>query len=1454
MMNTYEEMSSNSCNPGLIVNGVGLNTFGMDVRNPYYPYDVGRLGSDQNFFQEQGQPNHEHNMDVWNPFYPYKDEPSHYVFEQQPALQCNLTRFPSVYSVDELSLPNSEQSTYMEAGRKMNFHVMNSRYHEAMDTSEEKFKKTLYQFEELIRHEIKDCQFNYEMSQPVQLLPFSEAFEVTLISPPGCDVSNSLCPTIKDFTGYGTLVDNSRNSNSYSDVKSYHNVSNFFSRSSFGDDIRMCPSVSCHGNNLCTNETVRQGPFEVVPSPDPISSVTACSDSERQADNEPIDAGAAIMDNAWQYPLEVSSQDYINGSKPIEQEVLFDDQSGYYADHSLGLEGNIEEPYIKLSSSNQLMGRLSSECKVYPSVFVNKTTSGSEEVPYPQIQFSVPRHRYRPPINLLGHHSDVQSQSCLAAPVQLSKLIDSRNVSSQDILLQYKEYKSVKVNVGEFQIPLLSYLHCRNCTINRCQCKQFELLISHFDNCNDSSCNMCYPPLLGGSNYNVRSASDISNNSFSNVYGDELPPAKRTRVENLLTTYIKKETAPVCLVAEKQEMKKKNEKFYLVDSRRDGVHQDVATNNNQQLGNFNSPNIAEDVNQSYKMLKVEHICTSEIKSSTTTDNIKVSPENLIMGLESEKKDVLSSGDTKSEATSCLIEHTDNNGLLNELQESRKVGVSLIDILTANQIEEHTHSLGKVTNEMSTDDTLVHGLGESLCQLCAMDKLLFNPAPIYCICCGSPIKRNLIYYWTPDKMGGKHCFCGQCFRKSSKKSISVQGLSFCKSNLHKGKNIVEEDEESWVQCDKCERWQHQICALYNSKNDSEGKAKYVCPSCRLHEIKIGEHRPLCPPFGAKDLPCTKLSDHIEQRLHRRLKEERQERGMSAGKSVDEVPQAENLVVRVVLSVNKLVKVKQQFLDIFHGKNYPAEFSYKSKAILLFQKIKGVDVCLFGMYVQEYGSDCPPPNRRAVYISYLDSVKYFQPEIRTVHGEALRTFVYHEILIGYLDYCKKLGFETCYIWACPPVKGEDYILNCHPEIQKTPKSDKLRHWYKSMLLKATKENVVSDSTNFYDRFFVPNAQCSPKVTTANLPYFDGAYWSGAAEDLNRRICMEGGSKEIAKKQMSKRTLKSMGHTNLSVDSETDILVMQKLGQVISPVKEDFIIVDLQPGCSSCHKLILSPNYWLCAKCKNFRVCLRCIKLERGFSKKTHFIDGEQHTLSEIVMYDVPQNTDDEDGVLDNDIFENRHSFLSFCQENHFQFDSLRRAKYSSMMILYHLHKQISSGLVTDCSICRKGTMINDGWRCEVCPGITVCRACYQREGNHAHVHELTQRLCMTECCSNNKQLQKQKAASVKEEILKTLVHAFRCQHSKEDPCSYSKCPRLKELFHHASQCLRRVDGGCEFCRIAWTLLHLHSRICKITDCQVPHCQSIKTSRNLKATQADNRRRAAIEGSVSNIGRQC
>ena len=114
---------------------------------------------------------------------------------------------------------------------------------------------------------------------------------------------------------------------------------------------------------------------------------------------------------------------------------------------------------------------------------------------------------------------------------------------------------------------------------------------------------------------------------------------------------------------------------------------------------------------------------------------------------------------------------------------------------------------------------------------------------------------------------------------------------------------------------------------------------------------------------------------------------------------------------------------------------------------------MDVVLFGMHVQEYDGRCQAPNTRRVYVSYLDSVHFFRPKI-------YRTEVYHEILIGYLDYAKQLGYVYAHIWACPPSEGDDYIFHCHPFEQKVPKPKRLQDWYKKMLDRAILERVVID----------------------------------------------------------------------------------------------------------------------------------------------------------------------------------------------------------------------------------------------------------------------------------------------------------------------------------------------------------------------------------------------------------
>ncbi|CAL9219069.1 unnamed protein product [Arabidopsis halleri] len=416
------------------------------------------------------------------------------------------------------------------------------------------------------------------------------------------------------------------------------------------------------------------------------------------------------------------------------------------------------------------------------------------------------------------------------------------------------------------------------------------------------------------------------------------------------------------------------------------------------------------------------------------------------------------GFTKDDKTSCLLAQGKYK-CMNEMSVPKEQNVkqsvdvvdaskmeisSLVELFIPEQVKEHIRSLRQWVGQINIQIIKLHktkadkykAMGFSLtansCQLCAAERLVFEPIPIYCSPCGVRIKKNALHY-SIAAGESRHYVCAPCYNEARENTVSVDGTSIPKARLEKKKSN-EQIGEGVLQCDKCQAWQHQVCALFNNRRNHGEATKYTCPNCYIQEVEQGERRPLPPSVipGAKNLPVTALSNHIEERLFKKLKEERQERARLQGKTYEEVSGAESLTVRVVATIDKVLEVKERFLELFREENYTTEFPYKSKAILLFQKNENVEVCLFGMFVQEFGTDSGLPNERRVYLSYLDSVKYFRPEVRTVSGEALRTFVYHEILIGYLDYCKKRGFTSCYIWACPPLKGEDYILYCHPEI--------------------------------------------------------------------------------------------------------------------------------------------------------------------------------------------------------------------------------------------------------------------------------------------------------------------------------------------------------------------------------------------------------------------------------------
>ena len=152
-----------------------------------------------------------------------------------------------------------------------------------------------------------------------------------------------------------------------------------------------------------------------------------------------------------------------------------------------------------------------------------------------------------------------------------------------------------------------------------------------------------------------------------------------------------------------------------------------------------------------------------------------------------------------------------------------------------------------------------------CVLCGCEKRLFEPPVFFCNgmnCASKRIRRNSHFY-----IGGnnQYFWCNQCYNELDEKNpIELIDLTVGKGDLKKKKND-EIVEESWVQCDVCNKWIHQICGLFNTRQNKEHHSEYCCPLCLLDKRKKNPVKPPPKPAGAADLLRTKLSEFIEKHL-------------------------------------------------------------------------------------------------------------------------------------------------------------------------------------------------------------------------------------------------------------------------------------------------------------------------------------------------------------------------------------------------------------------------------------------------------------------------------------------------------------------------------------------------------------------------------------------------------------
>lgn len=414
-----------------------------------------------------------------------------------------------------------------------------------------------------------------------------------------------------------------------------------------------------------------------------------------------------------------------------------------------------------------------------------------------------------------------------------------------------------------------------------------------------------------------------------------------------------------------------------------------------------------------------------------------------------------------------------------------------------------------------------------CAVCKQGCLLHEPALLVCQglnCGGAKIRKGSQYFISKD---GNRQFCPRCFTNLPPVLPGASENDECryKKDLLKRKND-EEIAEQWLTCSRCSIGVHAVCAMHNGFVHQE--SDYVCPDCQDPGETVGNHvedaqvrddtytfisgsdipEPMSSMgvtnevLSSDRLPECSVSSFIQEKVRA---------------CMDVIPNADKTVtVRVISDCSRHFNVPDVVRRHFRMATDsdavikpPATVNYRQKAIALFQRIDGLDVCIYCMYVQEYDGDdeyddkdalVKPHHNKRVYIAYIDSVEHFRPR-------ECRTQVYHEILVSYLATARERGYEAAHIWACPPSRGNNFVFWNHPASQRTPTKERLVAWYHNALSRAVECGIVTDVKSMYESDFQKslselenevNACDQPEVSRVPCgrmvcpPLLDGDFW--------------------------------------------------------------------------------------------------------------------------------------------------------------------------------------------------------------------------------------------------------------------------------------------------------------------------------------------------------------------------
>jgi E1A/CREB-binding protein len=365
---------------------------------------------------------------------------------------------------------------------------------------------------------------------------------------------------------------------------------------------------------------------------------------------------------------------------------------------------------------------------------------------------------------------------------------------------------------------------------------------------------------------------------------------------------------------------------------------------------------------------------------------------------------------------------------------------------------------------------------------------------------------------------------------------------------------------------------------------------------------------------------------------------------------------------------------------------------------------------------------------------------------------------------------------------------------------------------MLDKGIIERVVIDYKDIH-KDAVENGMKTP----LDIPYFEGDFWPNILED-----CIKECEQEEAKRRKEEEEALAAANDDYSAVDDTYDDGSSKDGMASQNGKK---------------KAITNQQ-----KKKNMKSKLSQRKSVKKLGSSSDLMtkilgnmDKHKEVFFVIRLLEAKQVAQmgcvaDKDPAITCDLMNGRDEFLNFAKDKHHEFSTLRRAKHSTMALLYELHNQNSEKFVYTCNTCRVN--MEARYHCTVCEDFDQCAKC-QEARPHEHRMELLTGgeagggegrrggQAKSGAASGGGEQQKTPKPYI-ELYLATFMHAVNCRNAN---CTFAKCMQFKRVVQHSKQCQKFKNSQCEFCRQLIALCIYHAKSCKDDMCQVPLCGSIK-----------------------------